>query len=148
MNLALVNYSVVFFVLVFSSWTDIKTREVDNWLSYGLIVRGLVLKFVDAYFLSSWSMFYYTVIIFAIAFTLAHLVHWRGGWGGADAKLFVGVACCLASEQFIPYLIVLCVVGGLWIITHKSYLTMRKKEGQVPFVPAMLASLILLLLIA
>ena len=37
---ALISYTIAFFALLIGSYTDIKTREVPDWINFGLIGTG------------------------------------------------------------------------------------------------------------
>ncbi len=62
-NMFILNYFIVFFVLIYASYTDYTKREIPNWLSFGLILFGLISNFIYSLFIGN---FYYFLIVLGL----------------------------------------------------------------------------------
>ena len=137
-----ITYSLAFAALLIGSVTDLKTREVPDWVNYGLIISGVALNalftFVygqfeikalenggvlytlsmDSYLISSLT----GLIIF---FCIAYLMFDAGQWGGGDSKMIMGLGAMIGIDFsknmflfgfFINALLAGAVYGLLWSI--------------------------------
>lgn len=80
--------------LLAASYTDIRRREVPDWLSYGLIFSGLGLRAMFS-LESGWGILLDGVLGFLACLGLAYLFYWAGWWGGGDSKLLMGMGAVL-----------------------------------------------------
>src|SRR3989338_10377172 len=77
-------------VLVFAAFTDLKNREVPDWLSYSFIfaIIGISSIFsLEQGFTTLWS----GLLGMGIFFLPALLLYKTNQWGGADSKLLLGL---------------------------------------------------------
>jgi len=84
-------------VLAAASVTDIKKREVANWLVFSFITVVLALRALVWILTGNWAYFVYALIYGAGAFIIAMLLYYGKAMGGADAKLLMGLACAFAT---------------------------------------------------
>jgi preflagellin peptidase FlaK len=96
--------------LIYSSWSDYKTREVSNrvWAFYAPIALALSLSELLLYEPSSLPIFGLSV---GLTTAFALLLFYTGGFGGADSKAFMCIA--LALPFFPEVLIKPMLPGGL-----------------------------------
>ena len=101
--------------LIFASITDIKTKEVPDWLSYALIASGLFIRLLHSIIFSEYLYILYGILGFASMFILGNILYHTKQWGGGDAKLIMGLGSTLATTPFylttssIPFLAILVV---------------------------------------
>lgn len=96
-----------FFSFIFSliglsiaSYTDIKERIIPDWVSYGMIVLGILLAALESFSTNSLLPLAFSAGITIAVFILAYFF-WRvGAWAGGDVKLFTGLA---ALNPFNPF---------------------------------------------
>ena len=81
--------------LIIASITDIKTREVPDWLNYGLIVFGLGSRLIYSIALSDFSFFLYGLTGFLVFFIIANIMFYSAQWGGGDSKLLMGLGAVI-----------------------------------------------------
>jgi Flp pilus assembly protein protease CpaA len=106
---------VVLFILVVGTITDIKIREIPDWLTYGGVIAGLGLRLIWS--AHSWS---YTPILegaigFVIFFALACALYYLGQWGGGDSKALMAIGACLGINLDFNHIILAFVINSIWI---------------------------------
>lgn len=90
--------------LIYASWTDIKTREVPNRVSFGLIGLLLLLRLIYSSQTGNFSFFWIPLVV-GIGFLLMGLAFFYAQqWGGADIKLLIvlGVGFSVLPSEFSP----------------------------------------------
>ncbi len=158
-------YGISFIVLFIGSLTDLKTREVPDWLNYGLIISGLGLNLLFSIIYSSQSFIINSLIGLSVFFGIAYIMFYAGQWGGGDSKILmglgamIGIDVSMASSQFlfgffVNALFAGAIYGLLWsvLLIFRNKEKFRKEFGRilsksrvVKFKKYILAALILLL---
>lgn len=128
-------YSLSFIVLLIGSITDLKTREVPDWLNYGLVISGIGLNFLFSVVYSSPYFIINSVIGLLVFFGIAYIMFYAGQWGGGDSKVLMGLGAMIGIDVgfktpqfllgfFINALFAGAVYGLLWSI----FLAFRNKK--------------------
>jgi prepilin signal peptidase PulO-like enzyme (type II secretory pathway) len=139
--------------LIIGSVTDLKTREVPDWLNYSLIASGLGLRLLYSIFSSEWSYFLYGLLGFALFFGLACLMFYAGQWGGGDSKMLMGLGALFGTYPeflfgifkpvldygtltnhltfLLAFLINLLFVGGLYGFVWSLILSIKHRKAFV-----------------
>lgn len=131
--------SIILVALIIGSITDLKKREVADWLNYSLIALGVGINLI--YSLINWN-FIPILESFAgltLFFLLALLLFYTGQWGGGDSKMIIGLAAMIGLSFTIspsPFLInfilysFLCgaVYGIIWsmVLAIKNWESFKK----------------------
>ncbi|UCD21108.1 MAG: prepilin peptidase [archaeon] len=131
--------------LIAASVTDIKKREVADWISYSLIAIALATKIMVSVLSSDFSYLYYSLIGLGIFFGLAMALYYSRIFGGGDAKLLMALGACFAvkpvfakvmSFGFIynePFLLTLIInmlfIGAIYGIVFSIINGLRNKKG-------------------
>jgi Flp pilus assembly protein protease CpaA len=105
---------IVFIALIFASITDIKKKEVPNWLNFSLLAIALAIRGIGALIFQDFSYFYWALIAVAIFYVLSNLFYYGKVFGGGDAKLFIALAAILATR---PYFAELTTIGEPFLMT-------------------------------
>jgi Flp pilus assembly protein protease CpaA len=77
--------------LVGASVTDMKTREVPDWISYGLIAGALGLRFLFSLHSFNFDFIVEGTFGFIVFLALGYIMYYTGQWGGGDSKLLMGI---------------------------------------------------------
>jgi len=110
-DIILITISLI--ALIFASITDIKIKEVPDWLSYGLISSGLFIRLISSIVLNQYSYFLFGLAGLAVMFVIGEILYHTKMWGGGDAKLLMGLGVTLATTPFylesssVPFLLIL-----------------------------------------
>ncbi len=114
-------------VLLATSYTDIRTREVPDILSYGLIFAALGIRAIFSFELGI-NLFISGLLGFIVFLLLALLLYHTHQWGGGDSKLLMGMGAVIGisypfSESsltllwfFIALLLLGAVYGLIWLL--------------------------------
>ena len=124
--------SITLIVLLISSYTDIKTREVPDWLSYAFLTTtvGIRLIFSVEY---GYSILLSGILGFLICFLLSHLLYYTRQWGGGDSKILMGMGASIgitypftpASFHLLLFFIFLLFVGAIYGLIWMCILAFR-----------------------
>ena len=123
----IVTYSLSFVALLIGSITDLKTREVPDWVNYGLVISGLGLNLLFSTIYSNPSFIVNSIIGFLIFFGIAYIMFYAGQWGGGDSKILMGLGAMIGIDAgfetpqflfgfFINALFIGAIYGLLWSI--------------------------------
>ena len=126
--------TVTIITLLIASYTDLKTREVPDWISYGLIFAALGIRAIFSVN-SGWNILLNGFLGFAACFLLAYLFYYTNQWGGGDAKLLMGMGAMIGinypftNESFniLLFFIALLFLGAIYGLIWMFGLAFRKK---------------------
>lgn len=92
--------------LLYASWSDLKTREVSNWVWVFYAPIGLALSLILLFVLDfSYDMLYVFSISVGVTSALALALFYVGAFGGADAKALICISVILPfyPSHFISF---------------------------------------------
>lgn len=125
--------------LFFASLADIKTREVPDWVSYGLIAGGVLIQMLYSGIEGSWSVFLGSVLGLLLMVILGHVMFYARQWGGGDAKLLMGLGIIFWRRPFfvpagefnflVTILLNIAVVGSAYGFVYGLILVIKNKKA-------------------
>jgi len=142
-------YSVILFVvtligLIAATITDLKTREVPDWLSYGLICVGLGLNLLFSLIYRDYWFFVNSLAGFVLFLIVALVMFYAGQWGGGDSKVLMGLGALIGLDVrfirspfllsfFINILLIGAVYGLIWsfILAFRNWRNFYKELKKV-----------------
>src|SRR3989338_1170454 len=130
---ALITFTLSLIVLLIGSVTDLKTREVPDWVNYGLISAGIGLNLLFSVIYRTQSYVLNSVLGLTIFFGIAYFMFYTGQWGGGDSKMLMGLGAMIGinfdQPQFLSaFLLNALVIGAFYGIFWSFYLAMRDKK--------------------
>ncbi len=81
--------------LIVASITDIRTREVPDFLNYGLIIVGLVVNLIYSVVYGEWGRMLESVVGFLACLLFGLVMFYTGQWGGGDSKFLMGMGALI-----------------------------------------------------
>jgi len=132
---ALITFTLSFIVLLIGSITDLKTREVPDWINYGLISAGIGLNLLFSIIYQTPSFIINSLIGLLIFFGVAYLMFYTGQWGGGDSKMIMGLGAAIginvgsfSSEFLFGFLINILFAGALYGLLWSVYLAYKNRQ--------------------
>lgn len=115
---------------VIATYTDLKTGEIPNWLTFGLISIGIIFNLIFYPIIT----FIFILSIMLGVYLLGRMLYNYMGFGGGDVKLYIGVASILPfMNDHIIILWVLLLSSGLALI-HSIILPKRVIFKFAPYI--------------
>jgi prepilin peptidase CpaA len=96
--------------LAIAAYTDLKRRQIDNWLNGAIALAAPLYWFSAGFSLwpdVAWQVGMGLIVLFGFALIFA-----RGGMGGGDVKLLAALALWLPPLVFFTVLFLTSLVGG------------------------------------
>jgi Flp pilus assembly protein protease CpaA len=112
---------LAFCALLIASYADIKTREIPDWLNYGLIFAALGVRAIVSV-TQGWNVFVSGLLGLAAFFSLGYVFYHSRQWGGGDSKLLMGMGAIIGisypwnmeSWYLAWFLITMLLIGALY----------------------------------
>ena len=108
---------IVLSALAIASFTDLRTREVSDWLNYALAVFGIGAGALLSVAFWTWTYVAYSILGMLVFFGIAWLMYYAGQWGGGDSKLLIGLGASigLPFSTSLPYFDVSSFLVHFWL---------------------------------
>jgi len=128
-------YVLSFVALFIGSITDLKTREVPDWVNYNLVLSGLGLNLLFSAIYSYPFFIINSIIGLAIFFGIAYIMFYAGQWGGGDSKMIMGLGAMIGIDvsfqepQFLAgFFINALFIGAIYGLFWSIYLAAKNKK--------------------
>ncbi len=139
--------TVVLIVLACASYTDLRTKEVPDWLSYGFIVAALGIRGIYS-FQNGWQVIVSGLLGFAAFYLLALLFYYTHQWGGGDSKLLMGMGAALGisypftdlSFTSLWFLLLLLFSGAIYGMVWLGVIAIQRRNCLLPELRSLLGS--------
>jgi Flp pilus assembly protein protease CpaA len=96
----LIGIIIAFVALVIASFTDLKKREVPDYVSYGLIVIAFAIAVINTVIEWNYIFLIQSVMGFVLGLIVAYAMFYLGQWGGGDSKLIMGLGAIFGFNIF------------------------------------------------
>jgi prepilin peptidase CpaA len=115
--------------LVFAAFTDIRRRQIDNWLNATIALGAPLFWWSSG--LSLWPE-----VAIQLGVALATLVLLSGLFalklmGGGDVKLLTALALWVRPEVFLQLLVIMALAGGVLTIVMGAWHVMRRQRDRL-----------------
>lgn len=123
--------------LLFGSATDLKKREVPDWMNYSLVAAGLGIRLINGLVGNDPGYFTSGLIGLAAMFIIGNIMYYTKQWGGGDAKLLIALGAIFATTPYFietqyPFLLILFIniifFGAIYGVLYGIFLAMKNKE--------------------
>lgn len=127
----------VLLLTAYAAYTDIKRKEIDDWVSVAILVYGVFIDSIlrrEMFVLSFFCAFIIFISLYFIYLTAKSI-------GGGDVKLLTALAFYF-SDKIVILLLLASIIGLLYMlikgIKEKTYL-----KTKMAFAPAIFAATVL-----
>jgi len=131
----LILFSIAFIALAVGAITDIKTREVPDWVNFGLISAGLGIRALYSITTFDWTFIINGVIGLIVFVILAYIMFYTGQWGGGDSKMIMGLGAVLGlplTLSPLPFILVfminVIIVGAVYGTFYSIILAVKHRK--------------------
>ena len=129
--------------IIIATLSDVKTREIPNWLNYSLIAIAISLRTLQSITNKDLTYFLYTLLGLAIAAIIGFLMYYAKQWGGGDAKLLIGLGAAFVTypdellkffnpNLNLPFLAILLInlfiAGAIYGLIYFLVLLIKKRK--------------------
>jgi len=135
-------YLIALIALVIASYTDIKTREVPDWLNFSLIGIGLGIRLLYSVIEGNYWIFLYGVFGFLVFLIIALAMYYLGQWGGGDSKMLMGLGALIGiplgfskeiyiqflNSFFAQFIILILLAGAVYGLLWSSILAIKHRK--------------------
>jgi len=115
--------------LVIAALTDIKRRQIDNWLNLGIALGAPVFWWASG--LSLWPEVAMQIGIAVLAFVILAGMFALRMMGGGDVKLLAALALWIQPALFLQLLVVMALAGGVLCLVLGSWHIMRRQKDRL-----------------
>lgn len=132
---ALITFTLSLIALLIGSVTDLKTREVPDWVNYGLISAGIGLNLLFSVIYQTPSFIINSILGLITFFGVAYIMFYAGQWGGGDSKMIMGLGAAIgvnvgsfSSEFLLGFLINALFAGAIYGLLWSLYLAYKNRQ--------------------
>ena len=115
--------------LVFAAFTDMRRRQIDNWLNAGIALAAPLFWWASG--LSLWPGVATQLGVAAAAFAVFAGLFALKLMGGGDVKLLTALALWIEPSMFLKLLIVMALAGGVLTIVMGMWHIMRRQRDRI-----------------
>lgn len=143
-------YEIIIFMigliaLAVGSYTDLKKREVADWVNYGLVFTGLGLSLIFSAIFLDYRFFVSSLFGVFMMLLFGLLTFYSGQWGGGDAKMIIGLGALLGIPfvfsfkgtialwssdipSLFSFLVYILIVGAIYGLVWALFLAFRDRR--------------------
>ena len=113
--------------LLFAAFTDLRRRQIDNWLNAGIAVAAPAFWWTSG--LSLWPDVAWQLGVALITFAICAGFFAMRWMGGGDVKLLSALALWITPFLFLRLVIIMAILGGvLTLLFGMWHIARRQKE--------------------
>lgn len=115
--------------LLFAAFTDIRRRQIDNWLNIAIVVGAPLFWWSSG--LSLWPGVAMQLGVALAAFAVLAGLFALRAMGGGDVKLLTALALWIEPNAFMQLLIMMALLGGVLTIVMGAWHIMRRQKERL-----------------
>lgn len=126
--------------LLIASITDIKKKEVPDWLNFSTIAAALGIRLTHAISYNDYMYLIYGIVGFGIMFFLGLILYYGRLWGGGDTKLLMGLGALFGTTPYFanvdyPFIAILLIniiiVGSVYSLLYAIKLFFKNYNATI-----------------
>ncbi|WOE74614.1 A24 family peptidase [Alterisphingorhabdus coralli] len=119
--------------LAHASYTDIRRREIENWLNAGIALAAPVFWWATG--MSLWPDIAIQIALALGVFTIFTGLFALGAMGGGDVKLLSALALWFSWQDMLMLVLVMSIAGGILTLFMAMVHTIRRSKGnlEIPY---------------
>ena len=90
--------AIALIALIIASISDIKTKEIPDYLSYSALALALFIRLIYSLLTGNYILIIYALIAALLAYLIGLLMFYARIWGGGDVKLLIALSVYLPTN--------------------------------------------------
>ena len=115
--------------LVIAAFTDIRRRQIDNWLTLAIALAAPLFWWAGG--VSLWPGVAIQLGVALAVFAVLAGLFALGWMGGGDVKLLTALALWIEPGIFVQLLIVMALAGGVLTVAMGAWHVMRRQRDRL-----------------
>lgn len=115
--------------LLIAAFTDIRRRQIDNWLNAGIVLGAPLFWWSGG--LALWPDVAMQLGVALGAFAILAGLFALGAMGGGDVKLLTALALWVKPEWFLELVIIMALLGGILTIVMGAWHIARRQRDRL-----------------
>ena len=115
--------------LLVAAFTDIRSRQISNWLNLGIAAFAPVFWWTSG--LDLWPDVALQLGVAVAAFAILAVLFAMKMMGGGDVKLLTALALWIVPSLFFQLLVVMALVGGVLTVVVGAWHIMRRERDKI-----------------
>lgn len=115
--------------LLFAAFTDLKRRQIDNWLNAGIALAAPLFWWTSG--LALWPDVAWQLGIALITFVICAGLFALRWMGGGDVKLLTALALWIAPAAFLKLIVIMALVGGVLTLAFGMWHMARRQTNRL-----------------
>lgn len=115
--------------LLIAAFTDLKRRQIDNWLNAGIALGAPLFWWASG--LTLWPGVAWQLGVTLITFAVFAGLFALRAMGGGDVKLLTALALWIPPLWFLKLVVMMALVGGLLTIVFGAWHIARRRRDRV-----------------
>ena len=120
---------VLAIALLFAAFTDIRRRQIDNWLNGAIAASAPLYWWASG--LALWPDVAWQVGVAGVTLTILAILFAMRAMGGGDVKLLTALALWIEPLWFVRLLIGMALIGGALTIVLGAWHVMRRRRDKL-----------------
>jgi Flp pilus assembly protein protease CpaA len=135
----MIEYGICLIALIIGSITDLRTREVPDYLNFILITIGFGMAILASSINKDITYIFTSLIGFAFCFIFSIIMYYSGQWGGGDAKMLMGIGSVIGISYTtlrsfeMPFLLLFLIltffIGGIYGLVWLSIILIKNWQS-------------------
>lgn len=115
--------------LLFAAFTDLKRRQIDNWLNAGIALAAPLFWWSSG--LALWPGVAWQLGIALVTFVVCAGLFALRWMGGGDVKLLTALALWIAPAAFLKLVVIMALVGGVLTLAFGMWHIARRQTSRL-----------------
>lgn len=115
--------------LLVAAFTDIRRRQIDNWLNAAIAIAAPAFWWASG--LSLWPGVAWQIGIAAITFAVCAGLFALRAMGGGDVKLLTALALWIAPPLFLKLVVIMALLGGVLTLVLGAWHIARRRRDRL-----------------
>lgn len=115
--------------LLMAAFTDLRRRQIDNWLNAGIALAAPLFWWSSG--LALWPDVAWQLGIALITFAICAGLFALRWMGGGDVKLLTALALWIAPAAFLKLVVIMALAGGVLTLLFGMWHIARRQKGRL-----------------